>query len=392
MFAPIQPRLRPDIDWSDLWFAWRAPKSDYAASDARAAIAALWPDRSVVTALSVRSGLDLVLRALKLEPGDEVVMSAVNIETMAAVVKGHRLKLVPVDIEPDTLAPSPDAVRAAITDRTRVILIAHLFGARVDVSRYADLKAPSRLLIEDCAQGWSDRYRGSPDADVSLFSFGPIKRRTALGGAVMTLRDGDLAKSCAAIEAGYPRMSDGWYRARLFKYALLKALATPFLFGMALRIIEARTGGNPERALGGIARGFGDQPILPQVRSRPTAQMLALLHRRLAQPVSDDARRDAAKAVLERLPASIASLGAAAPDHGYWLVALQLSDPDRVRRALRDAGFDATRGTTSLRALASADAAPNANRMMRDVLYLPPPWEMDAATRERMTETILKAL
>jgi perosamine synthetase len=82
--------------------------------------------------LSVRSAFDLLLCALDLPPGDEVLVSAVTHPDMVRILELHGLRPVPVDLDPWTLAPEPWSLRAAVTERTRAVLVAHLFGAQED--------------------------------------------------------------------------------------------------------------------------------------------------------------------------------------------------------------------------------------------------------------------
>ena len=374
----MEPRLRLDIGWGDLAAALFA-----GAGDARAEIAAAWPGRATVTFLSVRTAFDALLRSLDLRSRDEIVMSAVNISSMAEVARAHGVRLIPADIELDTLAPSPQAVAAAVSPNTRLILIAHLFGARVDLSPYAALKPPRALLVEDCAQGWGGGYRGHAAADVSFFSFGPIKRRTALGGGVAAFADSALAQKCAAIEAAYAPMSEAWFLRRIAKFVALKLASEPALYGLVMAAVQAATG-DAERVIGAAARGFPPGELIRRLRMRPPQRLLSLLARRLAQAEDDAPRIAAARDVLDRLNPRMTRLGALAPAHHYWLLPILADDPDALARLLREHGFDATRGATSLRALGTSEhPAPNAQRLIEHVLYLPPPWEM---SRERRLE------
>ena len=77
---------------------------------------------------ALRSGLELLLDALALDPGSEVLVSAITHPDMARILERHELVPVAVDVELDTLAPSVHAARAAVTERTRAVLVAHLFG------------------------------------------------------------------------------------------------------------------------------------------------------------------------------------------------------------------------------------------------------------------------
>lgn len=103
--------------------------------------------------LSVRTAFDLYLKALKLPRGSVVICSALTIPDMVTIFEEHGLVLVPVDINPDTLAPEPGALEAAVgrcsggdggvvgdgeqqQQRRRrrcvkAIYVAHVFGAQV---------------------------------------------------------------------------------------------------------------------------------------------------------------------------------------------------------------------------------------------------------------------
>ena len=117
---------------------------------------------AALACLSVRSGLDLLLAALELPAGAEVLYSAITIPDMAQVSREHGLVPVPVDLVGSDLRVDVDSLRRAISPRSRVLVVAHLFGARPDltevlaVARDADL-----FVVEDCAQAWcGPAYRG----------------------------------------------------------------------------------------------------------------------------------------------------------------------------------------------------------------------------------------
>src|SRR2546430_15614694 len=82
--------------------------------------------------LSVRSGFHLLLRALDLRAGDEVVFSALTPPDLPRLAEHHGLVPVPVDLDPRTLAPDPALLEAALSPRTRLVVVAHLFGGLLD--------------------------------------------------------------------------------------------------------------------------------------------------------------------------------------------------------------------------------------------------------------------
>jgi perosamine synthetase len=109
-------------------------------------------EKEGLVCFSVRSGWDLWLDAQGLWAGDEVLVSAVTHPDMVRIISEHGLRAVPVDIDPETLAPRPCMLEAALTPRTRAVLVAHLFSGRIDlggVARFA--RERGLLLVEDCA-------------------------------------------------------------------------------------------------------------------------------------------------------------------------------------------------------------------------------------------------
>ena len=367
------PRLDLDIAFADLRAALAFRPGAVADDVLRRDVEAFWPGpRRALAVLSVRTALDLYLQALKLPAGSDVLMSAVTIESMAEIVRRHGLRPVPVDVDPDTLFPRPEAIEGAAAPSARMLLVAHLYGARSDLGPAVEIcRRRGWVLVEDCAQAFSgDGYRGDERADLSIFSFGPIKMRTALGGSVALVRDRDVAARMRTLEAAYAPYGEGRFAARLLKGAALRALSHPVPYGILLRAL-ACAGRDPDAALGAAARGFGPGDLLPQIRRRPAARCLRLLARRLGQG-ADPARAARARALLSRLRPEIPRPGAAAANHAFWLLPILARDPDRLCAALRARGFDATRGATSMRVVEAPGAElPNARRLLAEVVYLP---------------------
>jgi perosamine synthetase len=382
----LYQRHHIDIGWSDLLFAAGGLfGSDGAA--ARRDIARHWPDASVAPCLSVRTAFDALLATLKPAPGDEIVMSGVNIAGMKEIALAHGFAVKAVDIDAATLAPSTDAVAAVMSDRTRLILVAHLFGGRVDLAPFARFRSAGLLLVEDCAQAWTPAFRGSPEADVSLFSFGPIKTITALGGAVAAFRDPDVAKTLSAHLAEHPVNGTGWFAKRLMKYAALKFVSHPLSYGLIYRAMRL-AGIDFEEKMGAMARGFGKDGLLPKIRRQPPDVLLRLLARRLSKPSDIDMRRDRAEEVTARADAT-QIVGGQAIASSHWLTPIIVADPDDARAMLGRNGFDATRGTTSIRALGDDPGeTPAASDMLRSILYLPSPMMLPAAKRQELQRLI----
>lgn len=140
--------------------------------------------------VGVSNGLDaiiLALKALDLPPGSEVIVpSNTYIATILAVIACN---LKPVLVEPDinTYNIDPDKIESAITPKTKVLLIVHLYGKMCDMDKMMRIKKEHNLyLIEDCAQAHGATYKNKiagTFGDLAAFSFYPTKNLGALGDA-----------------------------------------------------------------------------------------------------------------------------------------------------------------------------------------------------------------
>ncbi|MFE1748900.1 aminotransferase class I/II-fold pyridoxal phosphate-dependent enzyme [Coleofasciculus sp. H7-2] len=335
----------------------------------------------VLVTLSVRTALDLLLQSLKLPAGSEVLMSAVNIRDMVEVVKRHGLVPIPVDISLDTLAPDLKLLESLISEKSKVLIVAHLFGSIINLKPYTKLcKKYQIFLVEDCAQAFAgDKYHGSKDADVSLFSFGPIKSCTALGGAIAVIRERSLAQQMRDIDRQYPCKSESWFFKRILKYFCLKLFSIPWLYYHLLVFLKY-LGKNLDSVINSMTRGFSQGDILAKIRYRPPTQMLVLLRRRLrnCNPQWFERRSKNARKFLSLLKPEITCPGSKTEYNSFWVVPILVSNPPSVMAKLREYGFDATQGNTSLTFIDNASSGDkptkgsvNAQRLIQYVLYLP---------------------
>ena len=143
--------------------------------------------------------LQLALRGLGIGPGDEVVVPANTfVATAEAVVLAGATPRF-ADVGPDTLLLTAATVEAALTPRTRAVIVVHLYGQVADMDAIGRVAASSGLaVIEDAAQAHGATWRGRPAGslgDVGCFSFYPGKNLGAFGdaGAVVT-DDAELAR------------------------------------------------------------------------------------------------------------------------------------------------------------------------------------------------------
>lgn len=131
-------------------------------------------------------GLEISLRAAGCGPGSEVVVApnAGGYSTVAAIAVGAT----PVfaDIDPRTLLIDPASVVSVISERTRAVIVTHLYGGVVDVERLREMLPAHVVVIEDGSQAHGARINGRAVGslgDLAVFSFYPTKNLGAVGDA-----------------------------------------------------------------------------------------------------------------------------------------------------------------------------------------------------------------
>jgi dTDP-4-amino-4,6-dideoxygalactose transaminase len=161
--------------------------------------------------VGVANGLDaliLIFRAYLelgiLEEGDEVIVPANTYIASILAVTENRLKPVFVEPEIDSLNIDIDRIEASISEKTKAILIVHLYGQNAYSEKLETLCSKYQLkLVEDCAQAHGAAYQGRKVGtlgEAAGFSFYPGKNLGALGDAgAVTTDDEQLASTIRAI-------------------------------------------------------------------------------------------------------------------------------------------------------------------------------------------------
>ena len=149
------------------------------------------------------SGLVVAMGAVGVEPGDEVICTPYTMSASATAAMFYGGVPIFADIDPDTLNLCPKAFEAAITPRTRAVVVVHLLGRPADMDGIcAVAKRHGVAVIEDAAQAPGVLYKGTPVGaigDIGGFSLNFHKHiHCGEGGMLVTQRD-DLARASQLI-------------------------------------------------------------------------------------------------------------------------------------------------------------------------------------------------
>ena len=160
------------------------------------ALAAASGTADAVVVSSGTAALHLAMMALRIGPGDEVIVPAYTFPATANAVELCGGRAVLVDIDPDTFNLDLARVAAAVTDRTRAVLAVHLFGRPVEWEELQTAVPQEVVLVEDAAGALGARYRGTPCGSLGAMgclSFHPRKIVTTGEGGAVTTDEPELA-------------------------------------------------------------------------------------------------------------------------------------------------------------------------------------------------------
>lgn len=153
------------------------------------------------------AAIQLALEALGVGPGDEVVTSPLTAAFTALAVLRSGARPVFADLDPRTLNVAPEAVRRAITPRTKALLPVHLYGHPADLDPLLAIAQEHRIpLVEDACQAHLARYKGrvvGALSGIGCLSFYPTKNLGALGdGGAVLVNDPALAAKLRRLRNG----------------------------------------------------------------------------------------------------------------------------------------------------------------------------------------------
>lgn len=389
-----------DIDWSDILAGLLGCMDATAPDQIAERIERLWyPEGSALACLSVRTGFDLLLGALALPHGSEVLVSALTIPDMVRIIQHHGLTPVPLDLDVQQVAPSCESLQRTITPATRAVLLAHLFGSRMKLDRLATTAHGHGLyVIEDCAQAFDGSgYTGHPLADASMFSFGTIKTATALGGALLRIRDRQIFTRIRQRQSHFPMQTRAAFFRRLLKYGAIKAAGSPVVYGALVGGLRA-LGFNHDRLANSLVRGFPGPAFFDRIRRRPSAPLLALLERRLRtfSALRLHARYEHGRSLVRLIGGAIDCPGGELPGNTYWVFPILVDEPERIISALLKAGFDATQGQSLGVVPAPADRseleATDAQNALRRMVFVPLDARMPPSEINRLADVLLRTV
>jgi perosamine synthetase len=159
--------------------------------------------RYAIACNSGTSGLHMLIRALGIKDGDEVITTPFSFVASSNCILFERAKPVFVDIEETTYNMDIAQIEAAITERTKAILPVHVFGQPVNMDAIRDLAETYNLrVIEDACEAIGAKWNGEKVGalgDAGVFAFYPNKQMTTGEGGIIVTNDKEIADLCYSL-------------------------------------------------------------------------------------------------------------------------------------------------------------------------------------------------
>ena len=194
------PFSRPSITEADIQAVGDVLRSGWITTGAHAAkfeeeFSAYVGAHGAVALASATGGMHVILKALGIGPGDEVVTPSMTWASTVNLIVLAGARPVFADVDRDTLMTGPDQIAAVLTSRSKLIIPVHFAGAPADMDPIRQLAAERSIpIVEDAAHAAGTEYRGCRigASGTAIFSFHPIKNMTSGEGGMVCAEDAAL--------------------------------------------------------------------------------------------------------------------------------------------------------------------------------------------------------
>lgn len=208
LFIMKIPLSRPDLTLKERQAVNKVLKTPYLAlgpklKEFEEKFASYIGTKYAIAVNSGTAGLHLLVRALGIKRGDEVITTPFSFIASANCILYEGAKPVFVDIEPNTLNIDPNKIERAITKRTKAMLIVDIFGHPADWDKILKIAKKYKLkVIEDACEALGAEYKGKKCGtfgEAAVFAFYPNKQMTTGEGGMIVTNNKKIAELCQSM-------------------------------------------------------------------------------------------------------------------------------------------------------------------------------------------------
>ena len=357
---------------------------------------------------SARYGFYLLLSALGVGEGDEVIIPALTYYAIPAMAPLTGAKVVLADIGLNSHVLDPDAFEAAITARTKAVVPTHLFGTPCDMGRINEIAQRHGVnVIEDCAQSTGGRFNGQrvgSFGDAAYYTFGLTKNITSLSGAMITTDDKFVADFVRAdIQQGDYAPLKKSLREAMTGVAMMVATHPKVYWATVhpMVVMGNKLGKDPiHERFGEPECRYDTLPTYYQSHGKARAIQAAVGLKQLGRIEELNSSRIVNGAYLDAKLDAVANLEVPQYPEGsepiYMSFVVHHRDRQKLAEALRSRGVDTTTGYMNDMAHHDlfpefASNCPNAQKANAELLHIPVHPNLSLKDREHIAQSVIEA-
>lgn len=202
---------------------------------------------------SARLGLYLLLKNFNFPQQTEIIITPFTHQSIFTVIKAFGFKPVFIDIDEKTYNITPQAVKKRLNEKTKVLILTHMWGQPCDMGGFMKLKEEYGItIIEDCAMACGAEYKEQKVGsfgDASIFSFGKAKAISTFGGGMLCTNNAGINQHVRRFTENFKDSKPLKLRVAVSNSILANILTRPHLFYFTLypvlRFLNIRDPYNP---------------------------------------------------------------------------------------------------------------------------------------------------
>lgn len=227
-------------------------------------------DNQVIT-YSVRTSIYTYLKMKNYPSGSKILITSINIPTILDIIEHLNLEYISIDLNLNTLDMNLDDLSYKLQQEDiKCIIYSHLFGKINDINKIIDICEERSIdFIEDCAECFTENYRGNPRADMICFSFGSIKKCSCFGGSSTFIKNKDELDEFKNELKRYKYQTTFSYICKLFKYFLISFLTNNKYINIIFRYVSRLCNINTTDLFVSLIRNIPAKDLINNISYQP---------------------------------------------------------------------------------------------------------------------------
>jgi len=291
-------------------------------------------DNQVIT-YSVRTSIYTYLKMKNYPSGSKILITSINIPTILDIIEHLNLEYIPIDLNLNTLDMNSGDLSYKIQEEDiKCIIYSHLFGKINDINKIIDICEERSIdFIEDCAECFTESYRGNPRANMICFSFGSIKKCSCFGGSSTFIKNKDELDEFKNELKRYKYQTTFSYIIKLIKYFFISFLTNNKYINIIFRYVSRLCNINTTDLFVSLIRNIPAKNLINNISYQPCRMLTQYLLCRIQHYKDDSIINE--KYITDNLSSSYVIPGNKSTyPNNYWLFPIYYRNINEIMKKL----------------------------------------------------------